>query len=95
MFVMNRRRSVSVSAFLLTPEEVSKGKTPPANANDIAPMFCPIGAWCRLSGFTRSATYKGLAEGWLPSVKIGKTRLIDFYPAIDAVRVRYGTSQAA
>lgn len=92
---MNRRRSISPSAFLLTPEEVAKGKTPPANANDIAPAFCAINDWCRLSGLSRSATYKALAEGWLPSVKIGKTRRIDFYPAIDAVRAKYGTNQAA
>src|ERR1700739_1167784 len=95
-FVMNRRRLISTSAFLLTPDEVSKGKTPPpANANEIAPVFCPIDAWCRLSGLSRSAAYKALAEGWLPSVKMGKIRLIDFYPAIEAVRAKYGASQAA
>ena len=95
MLVINRRRLISSSAFLLTPEEAAKGKTPPANANDIAPMFCPIEDWCRLSGLSRSATYKALSEGWLPSVKMGKTRLIDFYPAIEAVRAKYGSAQAA
>lgn len=92
---MNRRRSISSSAFILSPEDASQGKAPPANANDIAPVFCPVDDWCRLSGLSRSATYQAITDGWLPTLKMGKTRLVDFYPAIEAVRAKYGTNQAA
>jgi predicted DNA-binding transcriptional regulator AlpA len=95
MFVMNRRRSISASNFRLTPEEAAKGKTPPANANEIAPMFCTVDDWCRLSGLSRSATYEAIKDGWLPTLKIGKSRLIDFHPAIEAVRTQYSVRQAA
>lgn len=96
---MNRRRSLSMPTVLLTPEQIAHGTSPPANpaaaANDIAPMFCSIQNWCRLSGLSRSATYQALADGWLPSLKMGKSRLIDFYPAIEAVRAKFGTQRAA
>jgi hypothetical protein len=92
---MNRRRAILSSAVLQTPEASSKAKTPPANSNEIAPMFCSINDWCRLSGVSRSATYKAIADGWLPTLKVGKSRLIDFYPAIAAFRTQYGARQAA
>jgi hypothetical protein len=95
IFVMNRRRSISTSAFLLTAEEASKNKASPANANDIAPLFCAVDDWCRLSGLSRSATYEAIKEGWLPTLKIGKSRLIDFDLAIEAVRAKYSARQAA
>ncbi len=94
---MNRRRSISASAFLLTVEEAPKNKASPANANanDIAPLFCAVDDWCRLSGLSRSATYEAIKEGWLPTLKIGKSRLIDFDLAIEAVRAKYSARQAA
>jgi len=92
---MNRRRSISTSAFLLTAEEASKGKAPPANANEIARMFCAADDWCRLSGLSRSATYEAIKDGWLPNLKMGKSRLIDFHLAIEAVRAKYSARHAA
>ena len=92
---MNRRRSMSPSPLPPTPENTSKGKTPPAKTNEIAPTFCSVDDWCRLSGLSRSATYAAISNGWLPSLKMGKTRLIDFHRAIEAVRAKYSVNQAA
>jgi predicted DNA-binding transcriptional regulator AlpA len=51
--------------------------------------------WCPLSGLSRSATYEAIKDGWLPTLKIGKSRLIDFQRAIEAVRAKYIARQAA
>ncbi len=88
-----------MSACLLSPEQIAHGKSPPANpaaaANDIAPMFCSIQNSCRLSGLSRSATYQALADGLLPSLKMGKSRLVDFCPAIEAVCAKFVTWRVA
>ena len=94
MFVMNRRQ---MNSFRLPSEAEDaakiRGQIPPAN--DVAPVFCNIDIWCHLSGYSRSATYQGIAEGWLPSIKVGKSCLIDFHPAIAAIRSKFGVHQAA
>jgi hypothetical protein len=90
---MYRRRTAPLSVRALPPEQAPSAKAPapnsPVNVAQIAPTFCPVDLWCRLSGLSRSATYKALQEGWLPSLKVGKARLIDFYPAIEAVRLKF------
>jgi hypothetical protein len=83
------------SSITTATEGAPKSELPPANVNEFAPVFCPVDEWCRLSGLSRAATYQALKEGWLPSIKLRKTRLIDFHPAIAAVREKFGTSQAA
>jgi hypothetical protein len=83
------------SSITTATEGAPKSELPPAKVNEFAPVFCPVDEWCRLSGLSRAATYQALKEGWLPSIKLRKTRLIDFHPAIAAVREKFGTSQAA
>lgn len=78
VFVMNRRRSISPSTFLLTREEAEQGKTIKADISGVIPVFCPLNTWCRVSGLSRSATFKGINEGWLPTIKLAKSRLVDF-----------------
>jgi hypothetical protein len=96
MFVMNRRRSLSLpNNNAAQVAAANDSKTTASGGADLIPVFCPVDDWCRLSGLTRSATYKALADGWLPSLKVGKTRLIDVYPALEAIRSKFGTSQAA
>jgi len=95
MFVVNRRHRMTSSSITTATEGAPKSELPPANVNEFAPVFCPVDEWCRLSGLSRAATYQALKEGWLPSIKLRKTRLIDFHPAIAAVREKFGTSQAA
>lgn len=92
---MNRRHSVISSPLSRTAREIASANTPHANPCDAAPAFCSVDDWYRLSGFGHSATYKGIAEGWLPSIKVGKSRRIDFYRAIEVIRAKFGTGQAA
>jgi len=58
------------------------------------PIFGSVDAWCEASGLGRSATYEAISAGWLPSVKIGKRRLIDMERGIAAMRAMCQRTQS-
>lgn len=52
------------------------------------PKYAMMREWCALSGLTRSATYRALADGHITAIKLGRTTLIDVDGAFAWLRER-------
>lgn len=88
---MHKRLSIPAKFIPAAAEPTAQA----ANSNGVPPVFCSIQDWVSYSGMSRSATYQGIKEKWLPSLKLGKTRLIDRDRAVAAVRARFSCAEAA